>query len=95
MDSTNRSANKKVKEKFFTIPYVNSISEKFSPMVNMFTTANQPILFRIRLKISIKKEKDWLDSLYNQNVVYKIPCDNCDATYLCGSNKKAIKNKIT
>ena len=36
MNNINRIVNKKVKKKFFTIPYVKSISEKFSPIVNMY-----------------------------------------------------------
>ena len=35
MDNINRTVNKKVKKKFFTIPYVKSISKKFSP-INIF-----------------------------------------------------------
>jgi len=31
----------------------------------------------------------------HQNVIYKIPCDNCDDGSLHESNKKTIKEKIT
>jgi len=39
MDTTNRTVKKRIVKKvkkFFTIPYVKFISEKFSPIVNMF-----------------------------------------------------------
>jgi len=82
MNSTNRTVNKKVKEKIFTTFYlnVNSISEKFSPIVDMF---NCKLAYSIphSLKNFIKKRKR-LVGLCNQNIVYKIPCDNCDVIYV-------------
>jgi len=89
MNSTNRTVNKKVKEKIFTIFYlnVNSISEKFSPIVDMFSPIvdmfNCKLAYSIphSLKNFIKKRKR-LVGLCNQNIVYKIPCDNCDVIYV-------------
>ena len=41
----------------------------------------------------IKRGKDKLDFLSNQNVVYMISCDDCEASYW--SDKKKIEYEIT
>ena len=64
-----------IKEKFFTVPYVKSISESFSPIFNMF---HCELAFSITiLKSFIKRGKDKLELFSNQNVVYEISCDDC------------------
>jgi len=61
--------NLQIKEKFFTVPYVKSISESFSPISNMF---HYKLAFFITntLKSFIKRGKDKLELLSNQNMIH-------------------------
>jgi len=45
------------------------------------------------LKNFIEKRKNGLDPLCNPNVVYKISCDNCDASYV-GQTKRQLKTRL-
>jgi len=45
------------------------------------------------LKNFIKKDKDKLEHENNQNVVYKISYDDCDASYV-GQTKRQLKTRI-
>ncbi|KYN43562.1 hypothetical protein ALC56_01823 [Trachymyrmex septentrionalis] len=71
---------------FFTIPYVNTISERFTPIVNMF---NCKLAFTIPnvLKKFIKRGKD------RTSVVYRISCENCDVSYI-GQTKRQLKTRL-
>ncbi|KYN06043.1 hypothetical protein ALC62_03043, partial [Cyphomyrmex costatus] len=77
---------------FFAIPYVGSVSKKCTPIVNM---CNCKLAFTIpnTLKNFIKKGKDKLEHTKNQNVVYKISCDNCDVSYV-GQTKRQLKTRL-
>ncbi|KYQ50966.1 hypothetical protein ALC60_09904, partial [Trachymyrmex zeteki] len=86
------TVEKNIKEKFFTIPCVNSVSKRFTPIANM---CHCKLAFSIpnTLKKFIGKGKDQLDHLCNQNVVYKISCDDCDASYV-GQTKRQLKTRL-
>ncbi|KYQ57302.1 hypothetical protein ALC60_03737 [Trachymyrmex zeteki] len=86
------TVEKKIKEKFFMIPYVNSVSEKFTPIANRF---HCKLAFSIpnSLRKFIGKGKDQLDHLCNQNVVHKISCNDCDANYV-GQMKRQLKTRL-
>ena len=45
------------------------------------------------LKSFIKREKDKLELLSNQNMVYKISCDDCEASYV-GQTKRKLSTRI-
>ncbi|KYQ46473.1 hypothetical protein ALC60_14570, partial [Trachymyrmex zeteki] len=92
IDSNNGTVDKKVKEKIFTIPYVNSVPEKFTPIANRF---HCKLIFSISNSLwnFIRKGKDQLDPLCNQNVVYKISCDDCDVSYV-GQIKRQLKIRL-
>ena len=47
-----------------------------------------------KLKSMFTKHKDQLDSLDRHNVVYMIPCQDCDKVYI-GETSKTIKSRIT
>ena len=81
--------NKDDTEKFFSIPYVNTISDRFTPIVNMF---NCKLAFTIlnTLQNFIKRGKDRLEHVHNQNVIYRISCENCDVSYV-GQIKRQLK----
>ncbi|KYQ59927.1 hypothetical protein ALC60_01023 [Trachymyrmex zeteki] len=86
------TVEKKIKEKFFTIPYVSSVSERFAPIANR---CHCKLAFSIPNSLNkfIKKGKDQLDPLCNQNVVYKISCDDCEASYV-GQTKRQLKTRL-
>ena len=92
MDNTKNTELLTKKLRSFSIPYVKSISEKFFPIVNMF---NCKLVYFIPnlLKNFIKKGKDGLDPLCNQNVVYKIFCDNCNVNYV-SQTKRQLKIRL-
>ena len=80
------------KNKFFTILYVNTIFERFTPIVNMF---NCKLAFTIpnTLKNFIKRGKNKLEHVHNQIVVYRISCESCDVSYV-GETKRQLKTRL-
>jgi len=80
------------KNEYFTIPYVNSVSESFLPVCERFG-------FRIAYSIHntlrkfIKRGKDALDLWSHRDVVYKISCNDCEATYI-GQTKRQLGTRI-
>ncbi|KYN05244.1 hypothetical protein ALC62_03848 [Cyphomyrmex costatus] len=92
INKINSSNNNNGLKKFFAIPFVNSVSDKFKPIANIFTCK---LAYTIpnTLKNFIKRGKDKLEYIHNQNVVYKISCDNCDASYV-GQTKRQLKTRI-
>jgi len=70
-----------VEKKYFTIPYVNSISENFTPVCARFDFYMSHSILNT-LKIYIKRGKDKLEIQYQQGIVYKITCKDCEATYI-------------
>ena len=89
----NTTNNNKVKDKFFAIPYVNSISEKFLPLGNMF---NSKLAYTIlnKLKNLIKKDKDQLEYIIKTYYIIKtlstISYDDCDVSYV-SQTKRQLK----
>ncbi len=74
-------------KKIFTVPYVKSISERFLPITAKF---NCKLAYTIpnTLEKFIKRGKDDLDLLHNHDVVYKISCDDRDASYIRQTRRK-------
>jgi len=91
MHNKHTTHNPQIEEKFFTVPYVKSISESFLLISNMFH-CKLAFFITNTLKSFIKRGKDKLELLSNQNVVYKISCDDCEASYV---SQKKIKYKDT
>ncbi|KYN20260.1 hypothetical protein ALC57_07164, partial [Trachymyrmex cornetzi] len=84
--------NPLIRDKYFTIPYVRSISESFLPISSVF---HCKLAFTIpnTLRGLIRRGKDRLNFLSNQNVVYKISCENCDASYV-GQTKRKLSTRL-
>jgi len=74
---TNDTANEE-HPPWFVLPYVPSISEKFFTIIK---NINVKLFFFSLNKFNkfIKVQKDTLPKFSNKNVVYKIPCKDCDA----------------
>jgi len=82
--------NKKI---WFTVPYIKSISEKFKNIIN---GSESRVSFFSMNKLSrfIKAQKDSLPKSSNMNIVYKINCKNCDASYV-GQTGRQLKTRIS
>jgi len=79
--------------KWFSIPYISNVSEKFKNI----TAGSQLKLFYHSLnKLSriIKVHKDPLLNSQKKNVVYKISCNDCDASYV-GQTGRMLKTRIS
>jgi len=89
----NGNNNNGMKINWFTLPYFPNISEKFK---NITKIQNVKLSFYCFNKLDriIKAQKDLLPDYLKKNVVYKISCNNCDATYV-GQTKRKLKTRIT
>ncbi|XP_039309325.1 uncharacterized protein LOC120358632 [Solenopsis invicta] len=78
---------------WFTVPYVPSISERF---INIFRNSNSKTAFYSLNKLSrfIKVQKDTLPISSCKDVVYKISCRDCDASYV-GQTGRQVKTRIS
>jgi len=81
-------------KKYFTVPYVQHTSNSFKSISKKF---NLPIAFTIpnTLNRFIKTGNDRLDgpSSCVCDVVYKINCKDCEASYV-GQTKRRLRTKI-
>ena len=84
--------NREKKRKFFLIPYIKGISERFSKIAEKYQFR---LAFSCNNKLDkfIKTGKDILDSMHHCNVVYKIDCHDCDASYV-GQTKRQLRTRI-
>ena len=78
---------------FFTVPFVSSISEKFKGITE---DLNMRISYQSLNKLSrfIKVHKDPLPDSSRRNVVYKINCESCDASYV-GQTGRQLHTRIS
>jgi hypothetical protein len=90
-DDTNKSDN--VKTSWFTIPYLPNVSEKFN---NILRNSDTRLSFFSlnKLRKFIKVQKDPLPSSAISNVVYKISCCSCNASYV-GQTGRQIKTRVS
>jgi len=79
--------------KWFTIPYVNSLSAKFIK-VTAGTKLKLAYHSLNKLNSLIKVLKDPLPDTLKKNVVYKICCTDCDASYV-GQTGRLLKTRIS
>ncbi|KYN16034.1 hypothetical protein ALC57_11718, partial [Trachymyrmex cornetzi] len=82
-----------VKKSWFLVPFVSKISEKFKDITK---NLNMSMAFFSLNKLNsfIKTHKDPLPNISKKNVVYKINCNDCDASYV-GQTKRKLKTRIT
>jgi len=81
-----------VEKEYFTIPYVNSTSESFTPVCARFGFYMSHSILNILQKY-IKRGKDKLEIRYQQDVVYKIICKDCETTYI-GQTKRQLGTRL-
>ena len=76
----------------FIIPYVNKISEKFKKIIN--GTVSKIAFYSVnKLRSLIRVHKDPLLISAQSNVVYRIACKDCEASYV-GQTSRQIKTRI-
>jgi len=88
--NTTEAVDKKL---WFTVPYVDSISDKFRGIING-AVAGLSFFSLNKLSSFIKAHKDPLPKFSQMNVVYKISCKNCEASYV-GQTCRQLKTRIS
>jgi len=79
--------------KWFTVPYVGNFSEKFKKVI-VGTKLKLAYYSLNKLNKFIKVHKDPISNLHQKNVVYKIYCNDCDASYV-GQTGRLLKTRIS
>jgi len=84
---------KREKNTWFTVPYYPVISDRFN---NIFRDLNIKTSFYSLNKLSkfIFVQKDSLPDSSRKNVVYKVSCRDCDASYV-GQTGRQLKTRIS
>jgi len=77
----------------FIIPYVSTIAKKFIKYFKNISFCKLAFSYYDQLNKFIKVHKDTLSSLSRSNVVYKINCLNCDASYV-GQTKRILNTRV-
>lgn len=92
MDSNNNNRRIFDFSSFFVIPYVKEVSEKFSTILKKH---NLKLVYSCQNKLDkfIKTGKDIIDPMSQCGVIYKINCNDCDASYV-GQTKRRLISRI-
>jgi len=85
-------ANSDIERKIIVVPYVNPISEMIHANIDK---SKAMIGFRCINKLSrfVKVHKDQDHFLSKNNVIYKISCNDCDASYV-RQTKRQLKTRL-
>jgi len=88
----NESNDSTDSKKIIVLPYINNISELIASTINK---ANYITGYRVlnNLREFIKVHKDKNELFSNNNVVYKIHCKDCSASYV-GQTKRQLKTRV-
>jgi len=92
LNKTNSNNNDNHSAKYFTIPFINSIYNPINTIAKQFKLK---LAFSINNNLNnfIKVGKDKLDLTAHSEVVYLIPCKDCQATYV-GQTKRQLHTRI-
>jgi len=75
------------------IPFIKKVTDKFKNISNRLKS--KLAFFGLnKLGRIIKAQKDTLPIKCYKNVVYKLSCKNCDATYV-GQTKRKLNTRVT
>lgn len=79
-------------KKYLKIPYIKGCSEKLK---RILTNENTTIVYYYKKTLGklFNSMKDPLKLEYSSEIVYKIPCKNCNKSYI-GQTKQNLKNRI-
>jgi len=81
------------KKIWFTVPFIKSVSDKFKSITNG-SFSRLSFFSMNKLSSFIRVQKDPLPKLSKMNVVYKISCKDCDASYV-GQTCRQLKTRIS
>jgi hypothetical protein len=86
------TVNSQKSKSFIAIPYLNSISKTIASAVDKSENlVGYRILNKLNSIIKVHKDKNAL--LTNTDVIYKIGCKNCDASYV-GQTKRQLQTRL-
>ena len=77
---------------YFTVPYVSNLSERFRDITKDLNVKVSYFSLN-KLNNLIKTHKDVLPHTSHSNVIYKINCNNCDASYV-GQTGRQLNTRI-
>ena len=77
---------------YFNIPYFLNISDKFKHIMKN-TNITMSYTGMAKLNRFIKVQKDKLTTNQLSNVIYKIPCADCDASYV-GQTRRLLSTRL-
>jgi len=89
----NKTDESKKNQKWFTIPYINTISQKLKHVTKDLDTRTSYYSIN-KLGTIIKGQKDNIPKLLQTNLVYILSCTDCDATYV-GQTGRTLKTRIS
>lgn len=78
---------------FFTVPYLPSVTEQFRNIIKN-TNIRLSFFSLNKLKKFIRAHKDNIPKKCKNNVVYKLNCSDCDASYV-GQTSRMLKTRIS
>jgi len=79
---------------YFTIPYVSCISKKFMQFFKNISFSKLAFSCYNKLSKFIMVHKDSLPSSARSNVIYKINCLDCDASYV-NQTKRTLNTRVS
>ncbi|KYM95528.1 hypothetical protein ALC62_13958 [Cyphomyrmex costatus] len=94
ISNTIDNSNNVAKINYFTIPYISSLSNKIKNYLNDCQTFKVAYKGINSLNNIIKVQKDKVHTMLHTDVVYKILCKDCDATYV-GQTRRTLKTRIS
>jgi len=88
----NKDSSTNNNRKIIVLPYINKISESIANTIDKSKCITG---YRVLNSLGkhIKAHKDTNELLANSNVVYKISCNDCNASYV-GQTKRQVKTRI-
>jgi len=89
----NKTDKTKKNQKWFTIPYINTLSQKLKHVTDDLDAKTSYFSLN-KLGNIIKGQKDNIPKLLQTNLVYKLACKDCDATYV-GQTSRTLKTRIS
>ncbi|KYN14005.1 hypothetical protein ALC57_13796 [Trachymyrmex cornetzi] len=77
---------------WFIIPYIRKMTDRFTEIAKNLSV-KLAICSLNKLNCFIKAQKDCLTTFHKRNVIYKINCNDCDASYV-GQTKRTLGVRI-
>jgi len=87
------NSNDNEKKGWFIIPFISKVTENFKHITNIINTKLAYFSLH-KLGWIVKAQKDSLPILSNKNVVYRLACKNCNASYV-GQTKRRLSTRIS